>query len=48
VLGWKEIAWRAGAASAKINVIGDQMTRVASQSNGSLGISAIVGLLIAL
>ena len=31
-----------------INVIGDQMTRVASQSNGSLGISAIVGLLIAL
>jgi len=31
-----------------IDVIGDQMTRVATQSNGSLGIGAIVGLLIAL
>ena len=31
-----------------IDIIGDQMTRVVSQSNGSLGISAIVGLLIAL
>jgi membrane protein len=31
-----------------ISVVGDQMTRVATQSNGSLGISAIVGLLIAL
>jgi membrane protein len=31
-----------------INVIGDQMTRVASQGNGSLGIGVIVGLLVAL
>ncbi len=31
-----------------ISIIGDQMTRVATQSNGSLGIGAIVGLLIAL
>jgi membrane protein len=31
-----------------ISVIGDQMTRVASQNTGNLGIGAIVGLLIAL
>jgi membrane protein len=31
-----------------IDVIGDQMTRVATQSNGSLGMGAIAGLLIAL
>ncbi len=31
-----------------ISIVGDQMTRVATQSNGSLGIGAIVGLLIAL
>src|SRR5437588_666295 len=31
-----------------IDIVGDQMTRVATQSNGSLGIGAIAGLLIAL
>ena len=31
-----------------IDIVGDQMTRVASQNTGSLGVSAIIGLLIAL
>jgi membrane protein len=31
-----------------IDVVGDQMTRVASQNTGSLGVGAIIGLLIAL